>query len=251
MESITLKRKWPLGFSNINPVKYVSVREKLDKLPPLPPAQCEPDKPVRIQIYGHSFVKNLWRAWDVPEKLDIIYSHIEDCMDAFNIELALYGKGGAKMAHLKKLDKEVRIAKLDGVVTEYGSNDLCSKAVDPRQLALGITEIIQNWINNGWIKAAIICEVTHRGEMNPFYAEKCEKDLDTYNRDVDLYNKYLVEALYNCPRIDKWRHYGMRDLTKEMSDDGVHHNTEEGFSKYCASLAGAVLDCRRKLLNIA
>lgn len=40
----TGKGKLALGFSNINPVKIVSFRNKMDMLPPPPLAQCKPDK---------------------------------------------------------------------------------------------------------------------------------------------------------------------------------------------------------------
>lgn len=234
------------GFSN-----YKSSNKKTCFLQRISaPKEMPVDRSPYIQVFGHSFISRISEAlYDKNAEFhDIIISHIEDWTTAFDVEVELFGISGGKFEHLKKQERKIKKTYPDAIIVEYGTNDLCNNKMKPTHLAENMVELIQKWIDNDWTRIATICHITPRSEMTPFFASKCEKELDWFNSDVDVYNKHLVNLIKSHPKIDHWRHYGLRLSDKKVSRDGIHPNTRNGFIKYCSSLTGAILECRQKLL---
>ena len=107
------------------------------------------------------------------------------------------------------------------------------------------------WIRQGLVKAVVICHVLHRTKLEQSY--RCDKTLEQFNSDVDVYNRYLAGYLQDNPKVTHWRHSGMRFPPIEVlcPHDGVHPYTLAGFKKYTRSLTYAIRLCRKMVLGIA
>lgn len=84
----------------------------------------------------------------------------------------------------------------------------------------------------------VVCDVLHRSQILKKWSNK---NLTTYNEDVDEYNKQCIEMIHNYgPKMQPWDHRNLRH-PELLGRDGVHLSTETGSWRYQRSVRGAIV----------
>ena len=248
---ITRQSEFPLGFASDNPTPRSYLVRCIPRLV-RDDSEMQPLEDVNVYLLGHSFIS---RLGDVVENTyhslyDVVLD-MDDNLLSYGVSVEIKGKSGAKFSYIEQYTKKLEEFKVGGVLIEIGSNDLCLSSCKPETLAKLVTETANGWIHDGLAKAVVICHVLHRSKLEKSY--RCDKTLEQYNLDVDIYNVCLAGHLQDNPKVTHWRHAGMRFPPVEVlcPHDGVHPYTLAGFKKYTRSLTYAIRRCRKMVLGIA
>lgn len=190
--------------------------------------------PVKAIIVGHSFVKRL--ADFCSDRRNFANLRLET--NLFHVEFK--GVSGAKVSHsnsaksLGSMARTVSDMCPDIVYIDIGSNDLCSRNVQPTELALRIFDISTELSKS--------CKCVVIGQILP---RLCESS--TYNERVRSLNEKLKHLASEANgNVIFWKMEKVWRVNGIYHRDGVHLSNPLGMDRYARNVRGAVLFASRR-----
>jgi hypothetical protein len=235
---------------------YGPVHRPLQSIVNIPPLsslnkRIDISKPVITSIVmGHSFVERL------REGLVSIIEHVEehdkspsnlwidDMLKTVGNRVFLLGEPGAHLTSLPQFYVETVHLYPSIIVLDIGSNDLCSKHQDPKELAKRTVieaEIMFHVYKK--LKIVVLCGIITKYSIWPN-----QKKLEDFNEDTKIYNEELKNLTFNDNRIIVWFHPGLGELNEQLSTDGTHPNTVDGFQRYSTSISKILTKSKKEMI---
>ena len=191
----------------------------------------------KIMILGHSFITRLFDQIKSERKHRNAFASMKEVLNLqnANVDLLMFGMKSAYIADLRTFQKAIRINNPETILVEMGGNDLCTLE-STESLTTKLIMHFKEWLDNyPAVKHVQWARVTYRHKLEKRWTNK--KVID-YNKDVDRFNRSMVEEIKKDPRLGHWKHRGLilRSQIKIMSRDGVHMDTTMGKWKYKKSV---------------
>jgi hypothetical protein len=90
------------------------------------------------------------------------------------------------------------------------------------------------------LEMIVLCGITPKT-----YMWKGTKQTETFNTDARIYNDALTDITIRDNRYMKWTHRGTSNM-EELTLDGTHLNSKEGFKKHINSITRAIKTAKRE-----
>lgn len=199
-----------------------------------------------VLVIGHSYVKrygkDIWRTAKLKGSSIMQAAGFKE-EDA--IDLWYYGESGGKIKELL-IDHEDAIIRHQPkvLIIDVGINDVGDHRKPPENMASELVrhaEIILEGFTG--IEIIVLCYVLHRDRIT-----RSIKTVETYNKDVDIFNKQLLCCSRKNLKILRWKHIGLKTLSSEVSTDSVHPDTELGMTRYKKSIYACSKMARNEML---
>ena len=206
-------------------------------------------KPVRVLIFGHSFVCHL-NKYLVQKSKGVSsptpWSNFKFASD--DIKVGFLGVRGGTISSkrgspLRKKLFHVSNARPDIVFLEIGTNDLSDTNVSPQSLVSDILKFANYFLHGCGVKVVVLGAVLLR---------KClPAGVPDFNSRVTETNVLLKQAAVQEQRIMFAYHVGFEKPVNEVYfRDGIHLNNESGYRKYTQSVRGAILRARKLVQSL-
>ena len=182
-------------------------------------------KPVRILVLGHSYVRRLRDHLDATGQVN------------FNLQpvghsVHFRGIGGLRFPRLIRELPSLCEAGYDMVLLDLGTNDI-SAGCSPDILVDMVMSVAETLVADYGVKQVIITEIF------PMRSWKCPCS-PNFNHDALLYNLALKQQLSMHEHIHTYHHQGLVDEWEQYLLDGLHLNAA-GMTKYAKSMRRAIL----------
>jgi lysophospholipase L1-like esterase len=174
---------------------------------------------VKVQLFGHSFVRRL------REFIKNGSNQRYDLNIQRNPLVQFSGISGATVPVLRQHLELVSDFSPDIVVLVIGTNDIFKSDVSPKSVACSITDLVDTLLFMIGVQKVIVLQVLHR--CNPSIRSNYPVDVDWYNARVDELNSHLLEMLnHTTPkRSYLWRMKGFWSTAckqRNFATDGCH-----------------------------
>ena len=147
-----------------------------------------------------------------------------------NVSIFMFGLAGSNITNLKRFDKAIRINQPHIILLDMGTNDVCSEESNS-SLTNKLLIQIKGWTENypsvqmvQWVK------LTYRHKLDRKWSRKSVKK---YNKDVDDFNRMMVDKIRAEKKLGHWKHRGLIEFPqgKRLSGDGLHFDGILGLGK--------------------
>lgn len=163
-------------------------------------------------LFGHSFVKRLRNRRQCTLKVEL---------ERATIPVTCLGEGGLTLSRIRSNPgyylRQIGRAKPSILIFDLGTNDLCSKDIEPLELLASLRSFVNafpSWNINPDV--LIFLPVLPRtGNMRGN-----QVTLDQFNQKAETFNELLEDITFLEDRWFVWRHRGLKHPRYNL--DGVH-----------------------------
>ena len=208
---------------------------------------------LKAAFIGHSFVKrfhNVLFAEKLPGKsMSLSMPTILNVDDHYSY-IRVYGRSGAKLKDLISLIDKVGKAHPDVLVIDIGTNDICDRECDVRELVRRLMILAEYAQIGHGVRAVYFCNVLNRGRCR-------EVSQSVFSDRKILFNDLMQESCESRDFVDFhkfsgfWKDSEGRPLEIKMwSADLIHPGPSpksHGFRKYRRSIRKCMLKAVAKL----
>ena len=194
---------------------------------------------IKILVIGHSFVKRFQK--DVLRESKHEQICVQEVINLRGSRIIPYflGTSGANIADVPTFENAGVKQNPTIIIVDIGQNDLCWSSQTPRQYAealnLQVRHMFDVYPN---LELVVICQVTFKTQKI-FEAPRVrtDKKLTVLNDDIDRFNYEIMKLTRHNLKIVRYRHRGMKNPVKPVSEDGTHPDSTSGKWKYMKSIS--------------